>query len=409
MKNFTKTFRIIALAVIGLSTATVITACASTGGSSSSAQKSNKTSRQTAANTTVQKENNTSVQPSANEAVQKSITITGIPSNYKDMIVGFYLAPTANLQSTVALSSGIINGSSVTFNMEDRKTNNPWRGNGDFIFYITIWENLQALEDDQRGYEGNTAGLTKVTQPTTTVQWSQFKILKLTSGDYQLAGNNSGGVTITKYTGKATNVVIPATIEGNKVTEIGEGAFYKNKSITSVTIPDGVTSIMGGRNTGAFEGCESLTSVTIPNSVVSIGEEAFSGSGLTSITIPNSVKSIGMLAFAWCSSLSSVTIGNGITSIEDGTFAGTGLTSITIGNGVKKIGMSAFEQCTNLTSVTFQGTIPSDKFTSEFMGMGAVFPGDLRAKFYATDSRNGTPGTYKTTAPVNDNSRWTRQ
>ena len=57
----------------------------------------------------------------------------------------------------------------------------------------------------------------------------------------------------------------------------------------------------------AFKYCSSLTSVTIPNSVTSIGGGAFNGcSGLTSITIPNSVTSIGRYAFADCSGLTSL-------------------------------------------------------------------------------------------------------
>ena len=69
----------------------------------------------------------------------------------------------------------------------------------------------------------------------------------------------------------------------------------------------------------AFDGCESLTSVTIPNSVTSIGEYAFYGSGLTSISIPNSVTSIEKYAFS-CSSLRSIIIPNSVTKIEEGAF-----------------------------------------------------------------------------------------
>ena len=56
-----------------------------------------------------------------------------------------------------------------------------------------------------------------------------------------------------------------------------------------------------------FYGCSGLTSVTIPNSVTSIGSFAFGGcSGLTSVTIPNSVTSIGSFAFEGCSGLTSI-------------------------------------------------------------------------------------------------------
>ncbi len=76
------------------------------------------------------------------------------------------------------------------------------------------------------------------------------------------------------------------TIEAN--------SFYGCKMLTSVSIPNSVTSI-GDR---AFEDCSSLTSITIPDSVTSIGNNAFCNcSSLTSITIPDSVTSIGSQAF----------------------------------------------------------------------------------------------------------------
>ena len=93
--------------------------------------------------------------------------------------------------------------------------------------------------------------------------------------------------------------------------------FYGCSSLTSVTIPNSVTSIGGW----TFQDCSSLTSVTIPNSVTSIGEGAFTScSSLTSVTIPNSVTSIGGWAFQFCSSLISVTIPNSVTSIGEGAF-----------------------------------------------------------------------------------------
>ena len=59
----------------------------------------------------------------------------------------------------------------------------------------------------------------------------------------------------------------------------------------------------------AFYGCTSLTSVTIPNSVTSIGDWAFYRcTSLTSVTIPNSVTSIGDWAFYSCTSLTAITV-----------------------------------------------------------------------------------------------------
>ncbi len=108
----------------------------------------------------------------------------------------------------------------------------------------------------------------------------------------------------------------------------------------------------------AFSGCSSLTSITIPNSVTSIGNYAFSGcSSLTSITIPDSVTSIGNYAFSGCSSLTSVTIPDSVTGIGNNAFEDcSSLTSVTIGDSVTVIGNYAFEDCTSLTSVTIENT-----------------------------------------------------
>lgn len=88
-------------------------------------------------------------------------------------------------------------------------------------------------------------------------------------------------------------------------TEIAQNAFYECTSLTSITIPNSVTSI----GDCAFCNCEYLTSVTIPDSVTSIGDEAFVAcSCLTSVTIPDSVTSIGTSAFDTCNGLTSITI-----------------------------------------------------------------------------------------------------
>ena len=121
-----------------------------------------------------------------------------------------------------------------------------------------------------------------------------------------LDGNGDKYITIGGYTGLSTNVVIPSSInvdgEDIPVKVITDNVFYNNKTITSVIIPDSVTTI----GEDAFRDCSNLTTVTISENsqLISIGSSAFEGcSSLTSIYIPDSVTTIGSHAFYECSNL----------------------------------------------------------------------------------------------------------
>ena len=98
---------------------------------------------------------------------------------------------------------------------------------------------------------------------------------------------------------------------------IADSAFQTCSSLTSVTIPDSVTSIGGF----AFEYCTSLKSVTIPDSVTGINESTFENcKALTKVTIGNSVTSIGGHAFYDCTSLTSITIPENVKTISEYAF-----------------------------------------------------------------------------------------
>ena len=206
---------------------------------------------------------------------------------------------------------------------------------------------------------------------------------------------------------------IPSSIKAVTITggKIPSYAFRNCSSLTSITIPDSVTSI----GSSAFSSCKGLTSFTIPDSVTSIGDYAFygchklvevynkstlsitagssdngyvayyaksvytteGGSELstdengyviytdgdekilvaytgteTDLVLPAYITQINQYAFYNCSGLTSITIPNSVTSIGDYAFAYCrGLTSVTIGNGVTSIGSYAFYDCSGLTSI----------------------------------------------------------
>ena len=194
------------------------------------------------------------------------------------------------------------------------------------------------------------------------------------------------------YNGTNTALTLPDSFiayDGTQVNEYGiyQYAFYVRSRLTSITIPDNVTSI----GSSAFRGCSGLTSVTIGNNVTSIGNDAFYGcSGLENITVTTgntvyhsarnclietatgtlilgcqnsvipddgSVTSIGNYAFRGCSGLTSITIPDSVTSIGRYSFSGcTGLTSVTIPASVTSIGEYAFSECDRIESITFDET-----------------------------------------------------
>ena len=138
---------------------------------------------------------------------------------------------------------------------------------------------------------------------------------------------------------------------------IADSAFEDCTLLTTVTIPNSVTTIGGA----TFEYCESLTSVTLPDSITSISEDAFgSCKSLTTVTIPNSVTSIGRAAFFECLSLTSFTITNSITDIGNyAFFYCTSLATVTIPDNVTSIGYMAFYDCKSLTTVTIPDSVTS--------------------------------------------------
>lgn len=163
-------------------------------------------------------------------------------------------------------------------------------------------------------------------------------------------------------------VVFPSEINGMPVESVAVHGDYVNKGrIKSITIPDTVTRLadVGG---GAFGGCSSITSLVLPDGITSIGQDEFrSCVSLKSVNIPDGVTEIGERAFMGCESLKSINIPNGVTEIGNHTFDGCkSLKSVTIPDGVTYLGSRAFADCTSLKSVTIPDSV--EVITDTFSG-----------------------------------------
>ena len=261
---------------------------------------------------------------------------------------------------------------------------------GEYLRKVVAIDN-KAIYDEAEITLSGSSKLDTITLDTTGLEEAKRNALpkdKFQVGDLMYKALEDGsGVAVAKYVDKnITEIIIPEEIVFGhyiyEVKEIGEWAFWYCKSLTSVIIPNSVTSI----GNSAFSNCSGLTSIKIPNSVTSIGWNAFAGCiGLTSIIIPNSVTSIGDYAFYGCYGLTSIRVEDGntkydsrencnaiietatntlisgcqntiipnsVTSIGRSTFSGcSGLTSIIIPNSVMSIGDGAFYGCFGLTSI----------------------------------------------------------
>ena len=128
-----------------------------------------------------------------------------------------------------------------------------------------------------------------------------------------------------------------------------------------MVIPEGIIEI----GQFAFRGCTTLTSITLPNSITTIGAEAFARSGLTSINWPARATTIQSNIFNGCTNLETVLIAEGIINIRDGVFKGcTALTNINLPSTISNIGQEAFHGCSSLTTIIIPDSVQKITFGS---------------------------------------------
>lgn len=174
--------------------------------------------------------------------------------------------------------------------------------------------------------------------------------------DYEITFDEKENVILTKYTGTDEEVVIPETIVGRKVIQIGKDSFKSNNTIRKVDLRNTQIQEIGMT---AFANSNNLQEILLSETLVEIGTGAFERcTSLTNVTIPNSVISMKDGAFANCTNLKSVSLSEKLTIIENDVFFGcTKLEKVQIPKGVTDIKERAFKRATNLTQITLPETL----------------------------------------------------
>lgn len=235
--------------------------------------------------------------------------------------------------------------------------------------------------------------------------------LNVSTVDYEYQMNEDGTVTITDYIGVSENVVIPSKIDGYTVTTIGSYAFDRNRTITTVKIPNTVTKIknkafyicpnlksadlpdsLDNYSAGSIYNCIGLerlnvsrtnplytsidgvlyskdvtelvacpnakTEIDLPDSLTYIQPAAFEYcANLKTVVLPETVRGTLSGVFRNCTALESVNIPEGVYKIEDCFKRCTSLKSINLPQSVKEMGTSTFSNCTALESITLPNAV----------------------------------------------------
>ncbi|MBP5363315.1 MAG: leucine-rich repeat protein [Ruminococcus sp.] len=197
--------------------------------------------------------------------------------------------------------------------------------------------------------------------PTNTISASAAKI----SGNWEYEEISRYTARITRYTGEESYVLIPESINGHTVKELGKKVFAENTCIKTVSIPRGVSVIPKE----AFIRCSNLKTVNIPSSVTSIEADAFRSTAIETIYLPSSLKELGSGAFYLCSNLKTVNIPS-CEIIKDRAFMQCPqLTSITLPSNLRYAGEQLFER-TPITNIKLTNRDASSFSCAEYAFAG---------------------------------------
>lgn len=141
-----------------------------------------------------------------------------------------------------------------------------------------------------------------------------------------------------------TSVSLP-----NGITSISTAAFLECTKLTKINLPDGITTI----SSEAFKSCESLTEIQLPAKLTVVSDSTFYGcSKLSKLLFPAGLTRINANAFSKCSSLKQLNFPATLECIEYFAFNGcSALNEVNFSEGISEISSGAFRACEALKSV----------------------------------------------------------
>lgn len=205
---------------------------------------------------------------------------------------------------------------------------------------------------------------------------------------YEYMEDNHQQIRILRYNGNQKILQVPELIDGKPIVEIGQQAFYGNKTLEQVffqgkelkivkqeafyrcvnlSVVDFSKSSVEKINDQVFFECRKLAQVSFPDTLQQLGERVFwECSSLKNVTFGKGLKSIGQMAFYGCTSLKQIFLPDGFEALGSidgsklygGVFYGcVSLEQATIGSGVQNIPANTFYGCTNLKRVVMPDTV----------------------------------------------------
>jgi hypothetical protein len=150
------------------------------------------------------------------------------------------------------------------------------------------------------------------------------------------------------YEGGDTDIIIPDEAAGKVVLKIGEKAFWGNKTLKSIKLPENLRYI----DRYAFQKCTELNTVEFNQRLETIDDYAFAQTALAELNFPVSLASIGKYSFSECVGFKSLTIPSRVNSIGKYAFYGcTTLESIAFNERLDKLSDRMFYNCSSLKTV----------------------------------------------------------